>query len=499
MPLLRLTRLEYNNTVRDLLGDTTHPADQFPLDEDTTVAGTPFLYRRYGEVAQLDADLLRGAAEKLAAAYTPAPCSGGNESACATQFITTFGARAYRRPPLPDEIARLTDLYNIGRTTLMLDYPGGVRLLVEAMLQSPEFIYHWELGPQTATKDGNVIRLGPYELASRLSYFIWKTMPDQTLFDVAAAGNLAADADVEAQVRRMLGDPKAQDSLAEFFVEWLSLNKLPTRAKDAATYPQWNDAMKADMMSEAQTFVKSVVFGGDGTLDTLLTANYSFVDQTLGPIYGVSSASTTLAQTPLDPSQRAGILTQSGLLAVTGSTTGSHPVKRGREIYERFMCGVIPPPPNNVPPPDPPTAGGTTRQRFERHDHQACAVGCHSLMDPIGFAFEHYDGIGQWRTMDNGGMVDSKTTVTLDGMPHDVDDAVALSKVLAASKEVHDCFTAQYARYAFDRTDTPDDLASLQSAAAAFASGKNDVRELIVGIAKSRSFRFRSIAQGEMQ
>jgi hypothetical protein len=494
MPLYRLTNLEYNNTVRDLLGDTTHPADQFPLDEDDR-----FLYRRAAQVATLDADRLREAAENLAKAYAPAPCSGGGEPACATQFITTFGQRAYRRPLLPDEISRLTDLYNIGRTTLMLDYAGGIKLLVEGMLQSPEFIYHWELGPQAATKDGSVIRLGPYELASRLSYFIYKSMPDQALFDAAAAGKLSDDADVESQIRRMLADPKAHDSVAEFFIEWLSLNKLPTRAKDPATYPQWNAAMQADMTSEAQDFVNSVVFSGDATLTTLLTANYSYVDQTIAPIYGVSSTSTTLQQAMLDPSQRSGILTSSGILAVTGSTTGSHPVKRGRMIYEKFLCGVLPPPPNIVPPVDPPTAGGTTRQRFERHDHEACATACHSLMDPIGFAFEHYDGIGQWRTMDNGGMVDTKTTVTLDGVAQMVDGAIQLSQALAASKEVHDCFTAQYARYAFDRLDTPDDLASLQSAATAFSGANLSVPELIVGIAKSRSFRFRSIAQGEMQ
>src|SRR5439155_14635052 len=144
-----------------------------------------------------------------------------------------------------------------------LDYTGGIRLMVEAMLQSAPFLYHWELGPQGATLEGNVAHLGPYETASRLSYFVWRSMPDRALFDAAAANKLAAEADVETQVRRMLADPKGKDTMNAFFLEWLSLEQVPDRPKDATLYPQFNDALKAAMLAETQSFVNNI-FDTDG-------------------------------------------------------------------------------------------------------------------------------------------------------------------------------------------------------------------------------------------
>jgi Protein of unknown function (DUF1592)/Protein of unknown function (DUF1588)/Protein of unknown function (DUF1595)/Protein of unknown function (DUF1585)/Protein of unknown function (DUF1587) len=495
MPLRRLNNLEYNNTVRDLLGDKTRPADKFPLDQEEG-----FLYRRAGQVASLDADRIRQAAESLAGAANAtslAPCSG-DETACAKSFVQTFGLKAYRRPLTNDEVTNLMALYQDGRTKVMLDYAGAIQLLVEGMLQSPGFIYRWELGPNQAVKDATgMIQLGGYEMASRLSYFLWRTMPDQTLFDAAANNKLASDADIEAQISRMLNDDRARQSVAEFFEEWLSLNLVAERPKDAATYPEWNADLKAAMDAESRGFVDNAVFDTDGRFETLLTANYSFVNAPLAAIYDVSASGAAAQKTDLDPSQRSGILTQAGFLTLTGATDGSNPVKRGRKVYERVLCGVLPPPPPNVPPPKPASAGGTTRQRFSVHDQQACAKGCHTVMDPIGYGFEHYDGIGRYRTKDNGLPVDSASKLTLDGKEQAFADAVELTKMLAASTDAKGCFVTQWARYAWSRAETDADMASLQSAAAAFTSGNESVKELILGVAKSRSFRYRSPADGE--
>jgi hypothetical protein len=229
-------------------------------------------------------------------------------------------------------------------------------------------------------------------------------------------------------------------------------------------------------------------------LSSLLTGGYSFVNDALAPIYGLPPpGSTNMQKTTLPPTQRAGLLTQAGLLTVTGSTNGSHPVKRGRRVLERLLCGVMGRPPPVVPPPLPASAGGSTRQRFAMHDQNGCTGSCHTRMDSIGFGFEHYDGLGNYRSVDNG------VTFKLDGMDQSFDGAVELSKLLATSAETRECFVRQWARYAFSRIEEPADVASLQAAVAALRNGNDSVRELAKGLAMSRSFRFRALAAGEMQ
>jgi hypothetical protein len=252
-------------------------------------------------------------------------------------------------------------------------------------------------------------------------------------------------------------------------------------------------------VAEARAFVSNVVFEGDSRLGTLLTATFSFVNQPLAPIYGVTGAQTMeLKQAQLAQAERAGLLTQSAFLTVTGSTDGSHPVKRGRKVYERMLCGELPPPPNDVPPPKTAAEGGTTRERFAEHSANDCAKACHSLMDPLGFAFEHYDGIGKYRTMDNGGVVDSTGSFTLDGAKKDFKDARELVQHLSSSALVKGCFATQWARFAWKRMETEGDRASLQAITAAFGKDSNNIRDLMVGVAGSRSFRYRAPAQGEM-
>jgi hypothetical protein len=502
MPLTRLTRREYNNTIRDLFGDTSRPADGFPEDHDGD-----FLFRRAGTVSSQDATTLRDAAEAVAATAvknnfaTLVTCdtSAANEQTCIRSFVQTFGQRVYRRPVVAAEADRLMALYQAGRTTLSLPVTGAVSLLLEGMLQAPEFLYHWELGPQKPTMEGNVVKLGPYENAARLSFFLWGSVPDQALFDAATAGKLGTQAELEAQATRMLADNKARETVAEFVQEWLNLDQLADRTKDPMVYPEFKDDLKAAMQDETNAFVSNVVFDGDGLLPTLLTASYSFVSKPAAAVYGLNGVlGATVTRTDLNPQQRSGLLTQLGFLTLTGATDGSHPVKRGRKVYERLLCGVLPPPPANVPAPKPASAGGTTRDRFRDHDSNACATGCHSIMDPIGFAFEHYDGIGRYRTLDNGLPVDSTGSIELDGAKKPFQDATELAHLLATSQDARACFATQWARFAYKRDDTDADRASINAAVSAFSKGGNVVRDLLVGVAGSRSFRYRSLAAGEM-
>ena len=497
-PLYRLTRREYNNTVRDLLGDSTQPANDFPEDRDRT-----FLFRRAGLVATQDADLLRTSAEALAKTALLAPekllpcAAASGEDACAAQFITTFGKRAFRRPLSGVETTRLTALYREARDTLQLGFNDAIGVLVEAMLQSPAFLYHWESPYESPKRQGNVVELGPYDVASRLSYFIWGSMPDQALFDAAESGKLASDADIAAQSGRMLADVKARDAVKAFFREWLEIDQVALLPKDAASYPDYDDGLKTAIVGETEAFVQSVLFDGGGKLQTLLGADYSFENQLLGRVYGNSATGSALIKTSLDPTQRRGLLTEPSFLTMTGSPNGSNPVKRGKAVYQKLMCGDLPPPPPNVPAAKPASAGGTTRQRFSEHDQNACATGCHSLMDPLGFAFEHYDGIGRYRTMDNGQPVDSSGTITLDGTVHSFADALELTQILSTSLSVRSCFAKQWFRFALGRTETTGDEASLASVGRAFAAHEFDMRDLGPAVAASRSFRFRSLAAGE--
>jgi hypothetical protein len=492
MPLRRLTHREYNNTVRDLLGVTTNPADAFPLDVDGG-----FLFHRAGLVSTLDASTLRDAAEALVKTLDIAkllPCMpSGGEDACAASFISSFGAKAFRRPVSADESARLTALYKAARTDLKLDFNEGIRLLIEAIVQSPEFLYRWELGNNVATLEGAVAKLTSYEVASRLSYFFWRSMPDQALFDAASQGSLKDAASVTTQAKRLLADPKAQATVAAFFDEWLGLEELPERPKDMKVYPEFGEPLANAMLDENRAFIQNVLFGGgDQSFKTLLTGTATNVSGAVAPIYGAQSGAMSL-----DPAQRAGLMTRVGFLTLTGSPTGSHPVKRGRKVYERFLCGTLPPPPNNVPPPKPASAGGTTRQRFAEHDTNPCATGCHSLMDPLGFAFEHYDGIGKYRDMDNGLPVDSTTSINVDGSVHPIANAVELSKLLADSPTAQGCFTAQWAKFAMLRDLTDADRYSMQTAQAAFQQAGFKVPDMLVSVASSRSFLYRSLAEGE--
>jgi hypothetical protein len=500
MPLRRLTIREYNDTVRDLLGDNTRPADQFPSDRDKA-----FVFRRAGDLAVQDATLLRTAAETLATAAvtklsTLLPCDPTTgEDACAGQFIAKFGLRAFRRPLTSAENMRLTALYTTGRTSLKLTFSDAIGLVIEAMLQAPQFLYHWEAASTDPwLREGSVIRLGPYHIASRLSYFVWGSMPDDALLTSAASGELDTVMGVQTAARRLLADGKAKETVSSFFADWLELDGLKDHTKDAMLYPEYGAALQQSMLDETRMFVEGVAFGGDGRLGTLLGAPYSYVNQSLGTLYGMQAAGANLQRADLNPAQRAGFLTQASFLALTGSSDGSNPVRRGHAIYTKLLCHELPPPPNNVPTPKPASAGGTTRQRFVEHDTNACAKGCHSEMDPIGFAFENYDGIGKFRTKDNGLPVDATGTISLDGVSHNFQDAVGLIGTLAKSGEVRRCFASDWFRFAVLRPDEPEDLASLDSIASAFGPDTATVQDLMVAIATARSFRYREPSPGEM-
>ena len=380
----------------------------------------------------------------------------------------------------------------------MLDFNGAIGVLVEAMLQSPGFLYHWELDPGPAIRDGAVVQLGNYQVASRLSYYLWGSMPDAMLFAAAAAGQLSTAAGVQTQAQRMMMDAKAQNMVADFVEDWLDVNTIVLQPKDPAVYSMWSPDLVTAMGTEVRSFGTSTILGS-GSFAELFTSTKSSVNQALASIYGVGGVTGTAPKAvTFDATQRAGILTLAGFLAVNGATDGSSPVRRGHAVLTRLMCLRVPDPPANVPPPKPPTPGLTTRQRFEEHDMQACTGACHMAMDPIGFGFERYDGIGRYRTTDQNFPVNSNGSIVLDGQTQTFPDAVALSKLLAASPQVQACLATQVTRYALNRWETAADAASIESARSAFQSGGLNIRTLMTSVATSRTFRYRSPASGEV-
>jgi hypothetical protein len=348
------------------------------------------------------------------------------------------------------------------------------------------------MGRTDGAKDG-ALPLTSYEMASRLSYLLWSSMPGDALFAAADADALRTPDAIAAQARRMLADPKAKTAVEDFFAQWLHVRDLDTVLKDPTVYPDFNSALRADMTSETLAFVDWVLWTSDGRVETLLTAPVSFINASLAKVYGVSGVTgTALQMTKLDPTQRAGILTQPSILTALAKPDRSSPVVRGKFIRERFLCQQVSPPPSNIiitPPKI--QAGVSTREAFSEHDKVEPCKSCHVMMDPIGFGFEEFDGIGRFRTLDQGQPVDSSGTLLYSDVDGNFNGAPQLAKMLAQSQEVRDCVALEWFRYGNGRGETTDDACSLDTLKKAFAAANYDVRELIVALTQTDAFRFR--------
>lgn len=493
-PLRRLTRTEYNNTVADLLGDTTKPADDFAPDEELLgfAAGlsvSPLLAEQYMNAAEA---LSVQATADLPALLGCDPATK-SEDTCANGFIDAFGKGAYRRPLATDERDALRALYMDGKSKY--DYRTGIELVMQAVLQSPDFLYRVELGKQTSTPQ--VVQLTGYEIASRLSYLLWNTTPTPELLAAAAAGELDTPAGIEKHARAMVADPRAHETVRSFHHQWLDLDQLDIKGKDPMVYPEYDDALKASMIEETERYVQDVVFEQDGTVETLLTSRATFIDDKLADLYGMTKPAAAWDSAALDGKQRAGLLTQASVLSVYAKSNQSSPVHRGKFVRERLLCQQLSPPPAGliIVPPDP-DPNASTRERFAEHSKNATCAGCHHLMDPIGFGFEHYDGIGRYRDMDGKFKVDSsgeiKDSRDADGT---FDGVIELENKLAQSQEVRECMASEWFVYAFGRSINNDlDTCSREKLFSAFAASGYKIQDLLVALATSDAFRYRRTA-----
>lgn len=470
-PLRRLTRFEYDNTVRDLLGDTTRPAHS-SFSPDESYGG--FAANAIAPISKTQLDEYSAAAEDLSTTfvetglgqYVDCPLS---DTACATQFVSDFGRRAFRRPLEPVEIEEYVALYEDTRGAW--DGETGFRLVVEAMLLSPHFLYQVETLPEGASET-EVTALGPYELATRASYFVWSSMPDDELLDAAAAGELDTPEGLEAQIRRMLADDRAADTIASFTQQWMHLEGLSDKVKDAEMFPQWSEALAQSMEQEAQSFADEVIRSGDGSLETLLTASWTVADDSVAELYGVAGPEGGFGRIELPADERAGLLTQVGFLATNAHAAENSWVHRGKFVRENLLCQTLPAPPIGVEVNDANDAG--------RLENEECS-GCHLMMDPIGWAFDDYDPLGLFTDEGQAGQVNASSI-------GEFDDVVALAGALAADPGVHDCMATQWFRYAARRAETAADSCALDEIKANFSQSGQDIRELIVAVAMSEAF-----------
>jgi hypothetical protein len=494
-PLRRLTRSQYDHTVRDLLGIDGNPSAQLAPDEkvgafysNASAPVTELLAEQYMRTAE---DL---AEQAVANMTTLVPCDPLlDEATCGAEFVDAFGLRAFRRPLTADERAAMIGLFELGRADE--GFVGGFTLVVQAFLESPQFLYHLEL---TTPSDGaDVVALDPYEVASRLSYFLWDSMPDDALLQAAGSGALDTPEQLRAQAERMIDDPRAAEAIASFHLQWLKLDRLGQLEKNAEIYPDFTPALRDAMAAETTRFADHVIRADDGRLETLLTAPYSFLDGPLFALYGVVAPIDHDPSEPvdLDPTQRAGLLTQASVLATHAHADQSSPVHRGVLVREHLLCEPLAPPPPDVdlvPPELDPTA--STRERFEQHRTDPACFGCHNLIDPLGFGFEHYDGMGAYRLVEAGKPIDASGEVVGGDAPDTTfDGAIELGQMLADSEQVRTCVAQQWFVYGFGRTRGEGDDCSFDAMYSAFAASDYDIRELLVAMVTTDSFRHRRV------
>jgi len=526
-PLRRISRVEYDNMVRDLIGDTTAPATAF-VPESPMSDGVNFQANTYTSVSPLIVQQYAQAAETLAQAVVAdtnrlnkvvLPCQT-QDDACAQQFIAKFANRAFRGQLDATVAASLFQVYSAVKA--QFDFTTGIQAVITAVLESPRFLYVFEFGDGMPT--GDVVLLSSYEIAGRLALFLWRSVPDDTLMQAAAAGQLETPEQVEAQAARMLAPPaagqtsKALGAMNDFTTQWLQLQATATLGKDSQ-FSKWNGNAKlgAELQDEALSDVSQLVLADNGGLAELLTSPSSYVNPDLASFYGVAAGSGTavkvadafLAQgqtgfvkTDLTAVSRAGILTSGGVLATQAHTTLPSSVLRGKLVREQILCNPIPPPPPNVPPaPASVPDGGTTRSLFEAHETRAGCVTCHQYMDPIGFGFGHFDATGAYQAVDaNGFDAGPPLDVTGQVNPMNTGDfsatfngATDLTTQLASAPQVAECFVVQELRYALSRIETKADACSAQQIYGAFSSSQLGVQDLMLALVKSDAFRYRSV------
>ncbi len=484
----RLNRLEYNNTVRDLFfGFDPRPADSFPIDNFAEgfdnnaqeLRMSNLLLEKYFEAADkvvptvFANSILRG---KLV------PCDLAADG-CVYTVLTTFAGRAFRRPVSDAELTPYLGLYDLARKQGD-SADAGVQLALRAMLVSPLFLYRIEPDPPAGTTRS----LDGFELASRLSYFLWSSMPDEQLFARARSGALRQHEAIAGEVERMLADPRAAALIDNLAGQWLYTRKISEVTPDPDLFPDdvFDDDLRESMRQEMHLYLREVLLGEHSALE-LLRSGFTFANRRLADHYGLPNArglTDQLQKVAITGDRRGGLMTQGGWLTVTSHPNTTSPTKRGKWIVSELLCQVPPNPPpgaDNLPPA---SAGGASfRERLQQHASVEPCRSCHQLFDPLGLALENFDPIGRWRDVDGETPIQTSGTVPGTGAPFD--GPASLAQALQKDPRFARCLTRKLMTFALGRGLEASDNAALDLLSGQFATGGYRFRDLVQAVAIS--------------
>lgn len=509
----RLNRAEYNNTVRDLLGVTFQPAADFPLDDsgygfDTigdVLSVSPLLAEKYLDAAERitaevvkretgeSADRGRGNAGALRSDPTPRAylftCDHEGEAharSCAERVLKPFARRVFRRPPTREEVARLTRLVDMARENGD-SFERGVELAAQAALVSPHFLFRVERD----RGGGSAHRLSPFELATRLSYFLWSSMPDDELLDLAEQGRMRNPRVLRAQVQRMLRDSKSRAFAEDFGGQWLEIRNLAIVDPDPTRFPSFNNVLRAAMAEETTRFVEHVVRENRPITD-FIDADYTFLNGSLAMHYGIEGVSgDEFRRVALDTDQRGGVLSHASVLTVTSYPTRTSPVLRGLWVLENLLDAPTPPPPPNVPSLEDAKVdtAASLRERLEAHRADPSCASCHDRIDPLGFGLENFDAIGAWRDTEADRPIDNSGT--LPGGERFA-GPVELKRVLLERKhEFARCLAEKMLTYALGRGLEPYDEPTVRAIVRSVENDGYGMATLVYEIVRSLPFQQR--------
>ncbi|HEY5950636.1 MAG TPA: DUF1592 domain-containing protein [Kofleriaceae bacterium] len=487
----RLSRNEYDNTLRDLLGDESRsgfvklPEDVLdPFDNDfTTQQPSGILVEAAETLAFEAANRLIADPVKRDQVIGCIP-TGAADTVCLRSFVTTFGRRALRRPLTNEEIESYLAFSALSIEAN--DFYVGASMVIAAVLQDPEFLYRVERGTPVFGRKG-LFRLDDHEVAARLSYFIWGSTPDDELLDVADRRQLRTPDQVRSAAERLLADPRARTRIDRFHAMWLGYQKLPHSAQ-----------LTASMRTETQKLIERIVFDEGRPWTDLFTSNETYIDATLAELYGMpvpAGGAGWVTQT--GPGNRAGILATGAFLSVAGKFGDTSPTQRGKLIRERLLCQVVPPPPPNVNVDEPPKSTTTSTckvDRYAQHRADGSCYSCHNQMDPVGFGLENFDQTGRWRTHDND---DASCTITGEGQLYGLSaDPVTfhgpseLGSILVDSGALETCLVTQLYRFAMGHREQRSDNMMIETLATSFSQSRR-LDELMLDLVSAEAFGYR--------
>lgn len=505
-PSSRLARLsvgEYENTARDFLGaqQSLGITTGFVADSSSTTFNN-----NGGNLVVTSAEWqdFQTAAEELARQATLTTQSltaaaGGTLPADAATLIRALGRRAFRRPLSAAEVTAYTTLFASGPTyyAALPAQQAGARMVLEAMLQSPHFLYRVELSTEVVV---GVIPVSGVELASRLSYALWQSMPDDELLRAGEDGSLTTVDVYTAQATRLLSDVRARDAVAAFHAQLLGTSRYADLTRSVTLFPEFSVALRESMRQEQQRFVEAQIFTEHAGLEGLFTSPTSYVDANLARVYGLAgNFDATFQKITFNDGRRGGLFTQIGFLAANATSTESDPIHRGVFMNHKLLCAPLPAPPNVVPmlPRADPSVPKTLRTRItEFTGAGTCGAGCHSTMiNPAGFAYEHYDALGRWRELDNGLPVNAADSYTFEGKPRTFDGAASFANVMLEEPMAHRCYAQHWVEFLHGRGLGEADKAMINRVGKVSWKEKTPVTQVLRLLVESESFKTRAVEE----